>query len=180
MKKIILLLLATLMFTGCLLDPDTAEALNYRQAEILYKQVVGNNHALVGQMIRVKDVTPYTNARWVSFAYETGSGQWRSYGATLYTVDQKPIIALKTTYSSVGGIVHGSSTAASGPVSLTRQYPVTITSDSLFVIAGQVLIETSDYLPVTIYNPNDFAITVTVGGVDHTISAHNDLDITEE
>lgn len=60
----------------------------------------------------------------------------------------------------------------------TRPSPVSvhIESGSIFSVNGNLYLSTTQYLPVTIYNPNNYAITVTADGTDYTIAPLETLD----
>ncbi len=57
---------------------------------------------------------------------------------------------------------------------------VAISSESVFSIDNELYLSTSSYLPVTIYNPNNYAITVTADGTDYTIAPLETQDLKEK
>jgi len=57
---------------------------------------------------------------------------------------------------------------------------VAISSESVFSIDNELYLSTSSYLPVTIYNPNNYAITVTADGIDYVIAPLATLELKED
>lgn len=57
---------------------------------------------------------------------------------------------------------------------------VAISSESVFSIDNELYLSTSSYLPVTIYNPNNYEITVTADGTDYTIAPLATLELKED
>jgi len=64
----------------------------------------------------------------------------------------------------------------------TGSHPMSvyIQSDSVFSVSGNLYLATMQDLPVTIYNPNNYAITVTADGTDYTIAPLETLDLKEK
>lgn len=56
----------------------------------------------------------------------------------------------------------------------------TITSQDLFVCEGVSCIYAEVRYPVTIYNPNNYAITVTADGTDYIIAPLGTLELKED
>ena len=52
-----------------------------------------------------------------------------------------------------------------------------VESDSLFVYEGSVRTSTQINLPATLYNPNNYEITVRCAEVDYPIQAHKDITL---
>lgn len=57
------------------------------------------------------------------------------------------------------------------------QGSVTIESESVFSVNGKLYLYTTEFIPTTIYNPNNYEITVNCDGTDLTISSHDSLTI---
>ena len=57
------------------------------------------------------------------------------------------------------------------------QGSVTIESESVFSINGDIFLRTIQYIPATIYNPNNHEITINCNGTDYTIPSHDSLTI---
>ena len=57
---------------------------------------------------------------------------------------------------------------------------VAISSESVFSIDNELYLSTSSYLPVTIYNPNNYTITVTADGIDYVIAPLATLELKED
>lgn len=179
MKKIALLpalLALVLMLGGCVMED---ERIYYVQAEALYKQVVTNEGNKPDTIVWVKSATVYPEAKRIMLTYSKGDFEWRTYEATLYRDDMTEIVRLITSYNFTGQLRKGYSQPASGVVDLVVHYPVLIESPNIFAIKGSLFLETIQYLPIDIYNPNDAPITVTVDGVDHVIAAESTLHATE-
>lgn len=179
MKKIALLsalLALVLMLGGCVMED---ERIYYVQAEALYKQVVTNEGNKPDTIVWVKSATVYPEAKRIMLTYSKGDFEWRTYEATLYRDDMTEIVRLITSYNFTGQLRKGYSQPAAGVVDLVVHYPVLIESPNIFAIKGSLFLETIQYLPIDIYNPNDAPITVTVDGVDHVIAAESTLHATE-
>ena len=179
MKKIALLsalLALVLMLGGCVMED---ERIYYVQAEALYKQVVTNEGNKPDTIVWVKSATVYPEAKRIVLTYSKGDFEWRTYEATLYREDMTEIVRLITSYNFTGQLRKGYSQPAAGVVDLVVHYPVLIESPNIFAIKGSLFLETIQYLPIYIYNPNDAPITVTVDGVDHVIAAESTLHVTE-
>lgn len=58
-----------------------------------------------------------------------------------------------------------------------RPERVFIESESIFSIDGELYLETRHYLPVTIYNPNNYTIPILCDGVEYSIVPHQSLVI---
>lgn len=179
MKRIALLpalLALVLMLGGCVMED---ERIYYVQAEALYKQVVTNEGNKPDTIVWVKSATVYPEAKRIVLTYSKGDFEWRTYEATLYREDMTEIVRLITSYNFTGQLRKGYSQPAAGVVDLVVHYPVLIESPNIFAIKGSLFLETIQYLPIDIYNPNDAPITVTVDGVDHVIAAESTLHVTE-
>jgi hypothetical protein len=179
MKRIALLpalLALVLMLGGCVMED---ERIYYVQAEALYKQVVTNEGNKPDTIVWVKSATVYPEAKRIVLTYSKGDFEWRTYEATLYREDMTEIVRLITSYNFTGQLRKGYSQPAAGVVDLVVHYPVLIESPNIFAIKGSLFLETIQYLPIDIYNPNDAPITVTVDGVDHVIVAESTLHATE-
>lgn len=61
----------------------------------------------------------------------------------------------------------------------TRQF-AQVTSSHLFTYNGRVCIACNALLPAEIYNPNNYAITVTADGTDYIIAPLGKLDLKED
>jgi hypothetical protein len=61
----------------------------------------------------------------------------------------------------------------------TRQYAY-VTSANLFVYKGRSCIACKALLPAEIYNPNNYAITVTADGTDYIIAPLGTLELKED
>ena len=61
----------------------------------------------------------------------------------------------------------------------TRQF-AQVTSSHLFTYNGRVCIACNALLPAEIYNPNNYAITVTADGTDYIIAPLATLELKEE
>lgn len=61
----------------------------------------------------------------------------------------------------------------------TRQF-AQVTSSHLFTYNGRVCIACNALLPAEIYNPNNYAITVTADGTDYTIVPLGILELKED
>lgn len=55
-----------------------------------------------------------------------------------------------------------------------------ITSQSLFSIEGNVYTETTEFLPVEIYNPNNYEIEILCDAKSYQIPAHETITIKPE
>lgn len=179
MKRIALLpalLALVLILGGCVMED---ERIYYVQAEALYKQVVTNEGNKPDTIVWVKSATVYPEAKRIVLTYSKGDFEWRTYEATLYREDMTEIVRLITSYNFTGQLRKGYSQPAAGVVDLVVHYPVLIESPNIFAIKGSLFLETIQYLPIDIYNPNDAPITVTVDGVDHVIAAESTLHVTE-
>ena len=179
MRRIALLLALlalVLMLGGCVMED---ERIYYVQAEALYKQVVTNEGNKPDTIVWVKSATVYPEAKRIVLTYSKGDFEWRTYEATLYREDMTEIVRLITSYNFTGQLRKGYSQPAAGVVDLVVHYPVLIESPNIFAIKGSLFLETIQYLPIDIYNPNDAPITVTVDGVDHVIVAESTLHATE-
>ena len=55
-----------------------------------------------------------------------------------------------------------------------------ITSEHVFVINDSAVVTAFILLPITIYNPNNYAITVTSDGIDYVIAPLATLELKEE
>lgn len=53
-------------------------------------------------------------------------------------------------------------------------------STSLFVVNGKAYTSYGGNLPIAIYNPNNYAITVTADGIDYVIAPLATLELKEE
>lgn len=179
MKRIALLpalLALMLMLGGCVMED---ERIYYVQAEALYKQVVTIEGNKPDTIVWVKSATVYPEAKRIMLTYSKGDFEWRTYEAVLYREDMTEIVRLITSYNFTGQLRKGYSQPAAGVVDLVVHYPVLIESPNIFAIKGNLYLETIQYLPIDIYNPNDAPITVTVDGVDHVIAAESTLHATE-
>lgn len=179
MRRIAMLLAMSalvLMLGGCVMED---ERIYYVQAEALYKQVVTSEGNKPDTIVWVKSATVYPETRRIKLTYSKGDFEWRTYEATLYREDMTEIVKLSTGYNFSGQLRKNFSQPAAGIVDLVVHYPVLIESPSIFAIEGDLYLETIQYLPIDIYNPNDAPITVTVDGVDHVIAAESTLHATE-
>jgi hypothetical protein len=179
MKRTVLFLALVaimVMLVGCVMED---EKIYYVQAEALYKQVVTTEGNKPDKLVWVKSATVYPEAKYIMLTYSKGDFQWRTYEATLYRENMTEIVRLITSYNFSGQLRKGDSQPAAGVVNLTVQYPVLIESSNIFAIGGSLYLETIQYLPIDIYNPNNATITVTVGGVDYDIPQKTSLHITE-
>jgi len=61
----------------------------------------------------------------------------------------------------------------------TRQF-AQVTSSHLFTYNGRVCIACNALLPAEIYNPNNYAITVTADGTDYIIAPLGTLELKED
>lgn len=61
-----------------------------------------------------------------------------------------------------------------------EQRPVSITSESVFVVNGKAYTLYANRIPITIYNPNNYAITVTADGIDYVIAPLATLELKED
>ena len=164
------------MLCGCVMED---ERIYYMQAEALYKQVVTTEGNKPDTIVWVKSATVYPETRRIMLSYSKGDFEWRTYEAVLYREDMTEIVRLITSYNFTGQLRKGYSQPAAGVVDLVVHYPVLIESPNIFAIKGNLYLETVQYLPIDIYNPNDAPITVTVDGVDHVIAAESTLHATE-
>ena len=179
MRRIALLpalLALVLMLGGCVMED---ERIYYVQAEALYKQVVTSEGNKPDTIVWVKSATVYPEAKRIMLTYSKGDFEWRTYEAVLYRENMTEIVRLITSYNFTGQLRKGYSQPAAGIVDLVVHYPVLIESPSIFAIEGDLYLETIQYLPIDIYNPNDAPITVTVDGIDHVIAAETTLRATE-
>jgi hypothetical protein len=62
----------------------------------------------------------------------------------------------------------------------TQYEYMSISSNSLFVIGGKAYTSYGGNLPITIYNPNNYAITVTADGTDYIIAPLGTLELKED
>lgn len=177
MKKFaVLLVLFSLILTGCVMEN---EKIYYVQAEALYKQVVTVEGNLPEAIVWLKSATVYPEAKRIMLSYTKGDFKWRKYEATLYREDMSEIVKLITAYNFSGDLRKHFSKPAAGVVDVVVHYPVLIESPNVFAIGGNLHLKTVQYLPIDIYNPNNVAITVTAGGVDHNIPAETTVSILE-
>jgi len=60
---------------------------------------------------------------------------------------------------------------------LYEPQPINIVSENVFSINGTAYSSTSKYIPFIIYNPNLYAIIITIDEIEHIIPSHNYLTI---
>jgi hypothetical protein len=179
MKRIALLLVLSalaLLLAGCVMED---EKIYYVQAEALYNQVVTAEGNKPDKLVWVSSATVYPETKYIVLTYSKGDFQWRTYEATLYRKNMTEIVKLSTGYNFSGQLRKNFSQPAAGIVNLVVQYPVLMESPNIFAIEGSLYLETVQYLPIDVYNPNNATITVTVGGVDYDIPQKTSLHITE-
>jgi hypothetical protein len=57
---------------------------------------------------------------------------------------------------------------------------IQITSKNLFICHDEICVHCKAYLPVAVYNPNNYTITVTADGTDYIIAPLGTLELKED